>query len=655
MIAPAYARLLYEASRRLGSVTAYYALFPPSSGLAEPWASLAAAVYCACAPLPILFVPSPQPPPGDAARAAAAGEPVDPARARGLAPTAPAKAVLPDPSPTPHTGAVVSALLEEQMPLAADTPGWVVEGFLASAPGVRVLSPEAARGFLRSRPAAAKGAAATRPLERTLVLLAFCLSDIVDCDADSCAQLAGVPLAPVAGGAVVPFARRGAGGAPTVFVCRDLEVALLERAPGALIISSASCGEAPAEAGGEAGGEGRVEPPASLRAAAAAAAAIAGGPGAPPLFQRMWGIAEGRALNLSIVNDQALGLLVAALFPAEWARARDPVVWTPGANGHPSAELVARLWRRLSAAESLAALADWPVLPALTATKTHENDNSRRLLLRFQHAAASAALRPLPAWSDADDALGRCLRHLGVRQLDPDIVPDPCPPLGTLVGPPDGPRVLAAIRAALGAPPPHAPSFGTQLLALAEPRLAAAPGDCRRALRAFLVESKWSRFGPEDALTLAHLPIFQTFPPVGGAERFVALAPSGPSGGAGDWGGGGGEAALLLPPLGVDPALLSERFLLAASQREGSFLEQQLGVARMPVGDFLRTQVRAGGSACAPLVSELSSAAPCGGLSEPSLEINGLPLTHPANPTAPLDRCSSARRSSPPPSATPRA
>ena len=132
-VAPAYARLLARAAVALGSVPAYYALFPVATSAAEPWSLALPPLYASLARLETLRATDPR---SNIARW-----------------TAPRSAFFPDPSGD-ASPALAAALRAEGARLIEDAPADVRAAFASRAGNsCRFLSPATVRALLReSRP-----------------------------------------------------------------------------------------------------------------------------------------------------------------------------------------------------------------------------------------------------------------------------------------------------------------------------------------------------------------------------------------------------------------------------------------------------------------------------------------------------------------------
>jgi sacsin len=491
---PAYARLLAEVAATPGQSEAAAYALWPTVAPREPWGGCVRATYGALPPLRVLRT-----------------------AARGGAWVTPRDAVLPD-AAVEASPALAGALVAELVPLV--TPPAPLRRLLCehAAPGAPgTASPAMLCDALR-RPGAHPGVAQR---DVALACLHYILSDVTVKDAAVAATaLSGIELVPLANGSMGSFAAEAAppGSNAVFYVVTELEAQLLCAAPQVWV--DRTIGDA--------------------------------------LLQRLGALAAAGGLNLRAVSTEALASsLLRHILPARWMGAGE-VAFTPGADGHPSMEMLSLLWRRLALCESLEPFAAWPLMATRDAM----------LLPPLRGAPLLAHGTPTtmpPAAADALLRAGVRVLHAdaGVQHTDLRAYAHECSALG----------VLDALRAS---------AAGGGLPALAM-RLQGASAEERRALSHFLLSEKILLTSPQpDAAragriaVLRTLPIFETYvlgesatPPA-----FTALPTDGP--------------ARYLPPAGVDAALLSSDYMVVSSDANVAAVLTSLGVARRSRAQFFR-------------------------------------------------------------------
>jgi sacsin len=440
---------------------------------------------------------------------------------------APRDAVLPDHTPA-ASATLQAALLAERLPLAASTPAAVCDGFAsADVPGLRFLSPALVRDLMRApgeHPSLASRAHA-------LALLEYCLSDTLDDDADSTRALAGVPLLPLAQGALARFAAR-APAAPLFHVTTPLEAELL--APLHAILVDATLPEA--------------------------------------LHGRMAALAAGGSLNLRCISGEVLASLLPSLLPREWA-GKAEVPWQPGVGTHVPAAFLKLLWRRLQTEPSLEPFASWPLLPTAGIAAS--------LLLVPARPGCGVVLH-----DGFSENLAAALHAAGCRLQAPGFPEVAHPQLRAYVHEATCCGILDAIAAAVSGRAPDGSSNEVHLAAALRVRMASASDAERSELRAFLLQSRWhgaKPLAPPQLAVLRALPIYETFATRADA-RFVAACSGAlslpPAGAAIDpalfderimRAGSAREAEVLTAVLGVSPAPRAAFFRTQAVSRLAEF------------------------------------------------------------------------------------
>ena len=194
------------------------------------------------------------------------------------------------------------------------------------------VSPAGVRQTLREK---GEDGIGDRPRERVLVLLRYVLSDIIDDEPASAAELDGVPLFPLADGSTA-VVRPGGVGARALYVPDETECLLLSRA-------SDRCVDRTCDV---------------------------------DIVSRLETLANTRALNLSPIDDDAVVDLMPSILPHTWTRAGGvgesarrtytPVPWD---DAVASDEYLALVWRVLGSVcldhASLGKLEGFPLLPVI--------------------------------------------------------------------------------------------------------------------------------------------------------------------------------------------------------------------------------------------------------------------------------------------------
>ena len=223
----------------------------------------------------------------------------------------------------------------------------------------------------------------------------YCLSDVVDDDAESASALAGVPLVPLADGTCGAFELASdEKEEPSGDETEKRVVYYVPTAEEATFLFRGARGVCVDVFGGS-----ETQSASSLGTLGVSAHGTLD----PELTRRFAALAETRGLNLRRVDDAAtLASLMPRVLPAAWKCSdadlrrgvvadAPPVPWRPPRddtdrrretepetgderNGHPSAETLAFLWRKLrqtcASGEDLAAFRGWPLLPVADAADT---------------------------------------------------------------------------------------------------------------------------------------------------------------------------------------------------------------------------------------------------------------------------------------------
>jgi sacsin len=435
---------------------------------------------------------------------------------------APRDAVLPDHTPA-ASATLLAALLAERLPLAASTPAAVCDGFAsADVPGLRFLAPTLVRELMRAP--GEHPSLGSRP--HVLALLDYCLSDTLDDDPASTRALAGVPLLPLAQGALARFAVRTPS-APLFNITTPLEAELLASLHSILV--DATLPEA--------------------------------------LHGRLAALAAGGSLNLRCVSADVLASLLPDLLPREWA-GKTEVPWAPGVGDHVPAAFLKLLWRRLQTEPSLEPFASWPLLPTAT-----PGMGIASLLLVAARPGCGVVLH-----DGFSENLAAALHAAGCRLQAPEFPEVAHPRLRSYVHEATCCGILDAIAAAVSGRAPDGSSNEVHLAAALRARMASASDAERSELRSFLLQSRWhgaKSLAPAQLAVLRALPIYETFG-TRAETRFVAAC--------------SGALSLPPAGAAIDPALLDERILRAGSAREAEVLAAILGVSPAPRAAFFRAQ-----------------------------------------------------------------
>ena len=196
VVAPCYARLVIACAGKLGPSPAFYALLPETNP-PEPWGCVVRELYRTLTEGDAKVLHTP---------------------ANGGRWIAPKDAVYPDPS-LASDDILRDALVAEGLTLT-DAPGGVLERIEEHAVrNPKRVSPAGVRQTLREK---GEDGIGDRPRERVLVLLRYVLSDIIDDEPASAAELDGVPLFPLADGSTA-VVRPGGVGAKALYVPDETE------------------------------------------------------------------------------------------------------------------------------------------------------------------------------------------------------------------------------------------------------------------------------------------------------------------------------------------------------------------------------------------------------------------------------------------------
>ncbi|KAL2612990.1 hypothetical protein R1flu_024682 [Riccia fluitans] len=201
VVADCFARLMLEASRRLGPTSQYYSLWP-TGNFSEPWLTLVKRLYARGLELPLLHTP------------AAGGKWITPAQA------------LYHDEEFSDADNLATSLVAEGLPLVRVPDPLRVMLFEHCVTSPRVVLPRTVRDQLRR--SGRQGKFTNRSCG--LVLLEYCLGDVIDDEAAGVLQ--GLPLIPLADGGWGVFGRRGKG---NVFVCSELERKIFQGIPDKIV------------------------------------------------------------------------------------------------------------------------------------------------------------------------------------------------------------------------------------------------------------------------------------------------------------------------------------------------------------------------------------------------------------------------------------
>jgi sacsin len=209
------------------------------------------------------------------------------------------------------------ALLQLEMPIVC-LPRLVFDMLLKHPSFLlpKVVTPDRVRNFLKE----CKTLSALKKSLK-LVLLEYCLDDLTD---DSvCTQASNLKLLPLANGDFGFFSGRT--GSVSYFICDELEHMLLQKVYDRVIDKNIP----------------------------------------PPLYTRLFAIAESRTANVAIFSIHNLLQLFPRLVPAEWKH-RSKISWHPESNrDHPSSSWFVLFWQYLDKrCQSLSLFCDWPILPS---------------------------------------------------------------------------------------------------------------------------------------------------------------------------------------------------------------------------------------------------------------------------------------------------
>ncbi|KAJ4822812.1 hypothetical protein Tsubulata_015814 [Turnera subulata] len=308
VVAPSFRCLMLGVRELLGASDFYYSLCPTGS-FEEPWSILVDHVYKRIGDAPVLY-----------------------SNLEGGKWVSPAEAFLHDEefSKSKELG---EALLQLGMPVV-HLPNNLFNMLLKNVSGFqqRVVTPDSVRHFLRECKTLGT---LCKPYK--LVLLEYCLEDLLDADVGSCAG--NLPLLPLANGDFGLFSE--ASKAVPYFICNELEYALLQQISDKIIDR-----DVPSN-----------------------------------ILNRLSAIAKSSKANLAIFSIQYFLKLFPIFVPSDW-RFKNFVVWDPvSSDNHPSSAWFELFWQYLSShCEKLSLFDDWPILPSISG-HLHRPSTQSRLLI----------------------------------------------------------------------------------------------------------------------------------------------------------------------------------------------------------------------------------------------------------------------------------
>ncbi|XP_073158695.1 uncharacterized protein [Henckelia pumila] len=294
VVAPCFNKLLLGVQQLLGPTKNYYSLWP--IGLfEEPWNLLVEHLYRSIRESPVLY-----------------------SKVDGGKWISPEEAFLHDSetSGSKELGDILVQLGMPTVPLPSDLFNMILNSITVK--HQKVVTPDSVRQYLRhseylnviSKP-------------RKLMLLEYCLEDLIDTEAGSHAS--DLPLLPLASGGFGLISKYKEG--ITYFICNELEYVLLQQISDRLIDGSIPIN----------------------------------------LLCRLTAIANVSGANLVVFNVNEFVKLFPAFVPGGW-KYKTRVLWDPSSNSsHPTSSWFLLFWRYLrEQCEELSLFGDWPILPSQT-------------------------------------------------------------------------------------------------------------------------------------------------------------------------------------------------------------------------------------------------------------------------------------------------
>ena len=542
VVAPCYARLVIACAGKLGPSPAFYALLPETNP-PEPWGCVVRELYSALTEGDAKVLHTP---------------------ANGGRWIAPKDAVYPDPS-LASDDILRDALVAEGLTLT-DAPGGVLERMEEHAVRhPKRVSPAGVRQTLREK---GEDGIGDRPRERVLVLLRYVLSDIIDDEPASAAELDGVPLFPLADGSTA-VVRPGGVGAKALYVPDETEAALLSRA-------SDRCVDRTCDV---------------------------------DIVSRLETLANTRALNLSPIDDDAVVDLMPNILPHTWTRAGGvgesarrtytPVPWDDAVT---SDEYLALVWRVLGSVcldhASLGKLEGFPLLPVIdTSGKdgTLNEDGDERL----RYAVLPLGAPTIDSTGVSNETAG-ALRAAGVYVLATSTAAGACAGRHPAIRDTSAMAGFLSPASAAGVADAVAKSIAAMNVSMNGTQSSWSPAFTRgeaALVRGFVLRRRWFGAGARSGLdfdaaapdrleTLSSLRIYESFPePPEDETDDTAVRPQlGPLLDL-------RSAQLSLAPPRTDPALLGADFLNPSTDEEAAVLVERFGVELLTDQKFLRTRV----------------------------------------------------------------
>lgn len=313
VVAPTFTLLLSEASKQFGPITLYNSLWPCGS-FAEPWLTMVKRFYISASELPLLHT------------AAVVGS----SGGRWLTP----KEALYHDEEFVNKEELAQVLIAKGFPLVRPSMTLRNMLFMYCVLNPRMVLPSLIRSELR-KPGKHVGLV---DRSNALVLLEYCLGDVIDEEAVE--VLLGLPLIPLANGALGVFERKGDRKGLSV-ICNELEFQLVRSLPGVIVDMGI-----PKE-----------------------------------LFERLTNIARVGNASLCCFSYVLLAQqFLDQILPPEW-KGVDEVEWKPDlVSRHPNEDWLMLCWQYLREnCKTLSSFEEWPLLPTTTGHLCRLRTNSKVL------------------------------------------------------------------------------------------------------------------------------------------------------------------------------------------------------------------------------------------------------------------------------------
>ncbi|OMO98695.1 Zinc finger, RING-type [Corchorus olitorius] len=294
IIAPIFMQMLLGAQKLLGPTISYYSLWPRGS-FEEPWSILVEHIYKNIGNSAVLY-----------------------SDLEGGKWVSPLEAFIHD-EEFGKSKELAEALLQLGMPIV-HLPHDLFDMFLRYATDFqqKVVTPDTVRHFLRL-------CKTLMSLSRSykLVLLEYCLEDLIDADVGTCAN--NLSLIPLANGDFGLFSEGSKG--VSYFVCNELEYMLLQQISDRIIDRNIPHN----------------------------------------ILSRLSAIAKSSKANLAEFSVQHFVKLFPRFVPAEW-RYKGKVLWEPDSSStHPTKSWFVLFWQYIRIqSEGLSLFGDWPILPSIS-------------------------------------------------------------------------------------------------------------------------------------------------------------------------------------------------------------------------------------------------------------------------------------------------